>query len=65
MFISKNQKIKLKYELIVGSGIILNMLQVIDHFSNNGNKEDVMVHVINIDIQDNQEEATIGNFNTG
>ncbi|XP_023323642.1 RNA polymerase II subunit A C-terminal domain phosphatase SSU72 isoform X4 [Eurytemora carolleeae] len=36
--------------------------QVIDHFSNNGNKEDVMVHVINIDIQDNQEEATIGAF---
>jgi len=36
--------------------------QVLDHFSNNGSKEDVMVHLINIDIQDNQEEATIGAF---
>jgi len=36
--------------------------QVLEHFSNNGSKEDVMVHLVNIDIQDNQEEATIGAF---
>ena len=33
---------------------------MLDHFSNHGSKEDVMVHLVNIDIQDNQEEATIG-----
>ena len=38
----------------------LLLFQVIDHFSTNCNKEDILVHVINIDIQDNQEEATIG-----
>jgi len=36
--------------------------QVLDHFANNGSKEEVMVHLVNIDIQDNQEEATIGAF---
>lgn len=36
--------------------------QVVEHFEQRGSKEDVMVHVINIDIQDNQEEATIGAF---
>jgi RNA polymerase II subunit A C-terminal domain phosphatase SSU72 len=36
--------------------------QVLDHFSLNGDKDENMVHVINIDIQDNQEEATIGAF---
>jgi len=36
--------------------------QALEHFSNNGSKEDIMVHLINIDIQDNQEEATIGAF---
>jgi len=36
--------------------------QVLDHFSNHGSKEDVMVHLVNIDIQDTQEEATIGAF---
>ena len=36
--------------------------QVLEHFELNGNKYDELVHVINIDIQDNQEEATIGAF---
>jgi hypothetical protein len=34
--------------------------KVVEHFEQRGSKEDVVVHVINIDIQDNQEEATIG-----
>jgi hypothetical protein len=34
--------------------------QVLDHFSLNGDQGETLVHVINIDIQDNQEEATIG-----
>ncbi len=36
--------------------------QVLEHFELSGNKYDELVHVINIDIQDNQEEATIGAF---
>ena len=36
--------------------------QVLEHFELSGNKCDELVHVINIDIQDNQEEATIGAF---
>jgi len=36
--------------------------QVLEHFEQRGSKEDQMVHVINMDIQDNQEEATIGAF---
>jgi len=36
--------------------------QVLDHFSLNGDQGETLVHVINIDIQDNQEEATIGAF---
>lgn len=36
--------------------------QVLDHFSLNGDQDETLVHVINIDIQDNQEEATIGAF---
>ena len=36
--------------------------QVLEHFELCGNKCDELVHVINIDIQDNQEEATIGAF---
>ena len=36
--------------------------QVLEHFELSGNKLDELVHVINIDIQDNQEEATIGAF---
>jgi len=36
--------------------------QVLEHFEQRGSKEDQLVHVINIDIQDNQEEATIGAF---
>ena len=38
------------------------MLQVLEHFSVRGGGEDGVVHVINMDIQDNQEEATIGAF---
>eukprot|EP00090_Calanus_glacialis_P031979 TRINITY_DN53066_c0_g1_i1.p1 TRINITY_DN53066_c0_g1~~TRINITY_DN53066_c0_g1_i1.p1 ORF type:complete len:198 (-),score=79.86 TRINITY_DN53066_c0_g1_i1:332-925(-) len=36
--------------------------QVLEHFEQRGSKEDQLVHVINMDIQDNQEEATIGAF---
>jgi len=36
--------------------------QVLEHFEQRGNKDDQLVHVINMDIQDNQEEATIGAF---
>ncbi len=36
--------------------------KVVEHFEQRGSKEDVVVHVINIDIQDNQEEATIGTY---
>jgi len=36
--------------------------QVLEHFEVRGNTEDQLVHVINMDIQDNQEEATIGAF---
>ena len=36
--------------------------KVVEHFEQRGSKEDVVVHVINIDIQDNQEEATIGEY---
>jgi len=36
--------------------------QVLEHFEQKGSKEDQLVHVINMDIQDNQEEATIGAF---
>jgi len=36
--------------------------QVLEHFEACGNKLDELVHVINVDIQDNQEEATIGAF---
>ena len=36
--------------------------QVLEHFELSGNKCDELVHVINIAIQDNQEEATIGAF---
>jgi len=36
--------------------------QVLEHFAVKGNQSENMVHVINIDIQDNQEEATIGAF---
>ena len=36
------------------------MFQVLEHFSLNGNQDNNLVHVINIDIQDNQEEATLG-----
>jgi len=36
--------------------------QVLGHFEQRGSKEDQLVHVINMDIQDNQEEATIGAF---
>jgi hypothetical protein len=36
--------------------------KVVEHFEQRGSKEDVVVHVINIDIQDNQEEATIGAY---
>lgn len=36
--------------------------QVIEHFENNGNSIVQPCHVINIDIQDNHEEATIGAF---
>jgi hypothetical protein len=36
--------------------------KVVEHFEQRGSKEDVVVHVINIDIQDNQEEATIGPY---
>merc|ERR1712179_681744 len=36
--------------------------QVLEHFEQRGSKEDQLVHVINMDIQDNQEEAAIGAF---
>jgi len=36
--------------------------QVLEHFEQRENKDDQLVHVINMDIQDNQEEATIGAF---
>ena len=36
--------------------------QILEHFEMTGNKLDELVHVINIDILDNQEEATIGAF---
>jgi len=36
--------------------------QVLEHFEQRGSKDDQLVHVINMDIQDNQEEATIGAF---
>jgi len=36
--------------------------QVLEHFEQRGSKEDQLVHAINMDIQDNQEEATIGAF---
>jgi len=36
--------------------------QVLEHFENRGSKDEQLVHVINMDIQDNQEEATIGAF---
>lgn len=36
--------------------------QVVEHFENNGNVTVQPCHVINIDIQDNHEEATIGAF---
>lgn len=36
--------------------------QVLEHFCLNGNQDDNLVHAINIDIQDNQEEATLGAF---
>ena len=36
--------------------------QVLEHFEQAGNNMDQLVHVINMDIQDNQEEATIGAF---
>lgn len=36
--------------------------QVLEHFEERGSGEDFMVHVVNMDIQDNQEEATIGAF---
>ena len=40
----------------------VHCLQVLEHFEVRGNTEDQLVHVINMDIQDNQEEATIGAF---
>lgn len=36
--------------------------QVVDHFNDNCNTTSELVHVVNIDIQDNHEEATIGAF---
>jgi len=36
--------------------------QVLEHFEARGCGEEAIVHVINMDIQDNQEEATIGAF---
>jgi len=36
--------------------------QVLEHFEQRGSQDDQLVHVINMDIQDNQEEATIGAF---
>ena len=36
--------------------------QVLEHFEQTGNNLDQLVHVVNMDIQDNQEEATIGAF---
>jgi len=36
--------------------------QVLEYFESRPSTEDVIVHVINIDIQDNHEEATIGAF---
>jgi len=36
--------------------------QVLEHFEQRDSKDDQLVHVINMDIQDNQEEATIGAF---
>ena len=36
--------------------------QVVDHFNDNCNTSSELVHVVNIDIQDNHEEATIGAF---
>lgn len=36
--------------------------QVLEHFETRGSSDEQLVHVINMDIQDNQEEATIGAF---
>jgi len=36
--------------------------QVLEHFEVRGSSSEQLVHVINMDIQDNQEEATIGAF---
>ena len=40
----------------------LLFLQVLEHFAGRGGGEEGVVHVVNMDIQDNQEEATIGAF---
>eukprot|EP00116_Pleurobrachia_bachei_P003834 sb/3464096/ len=36
--------------------------QVIEHFTNNGNMTGNMAHVINVEIKDNHEDATLGAF---
>eukprot|EP00088_Acartia_fossae_P029349 TRINITY_DN3019_c0_g1_i1.p1 TRINITY_DN3019_c0_g1~~TRINITY_DN3019_c0_g1_i1.p1 ORF type:complete len:192 (-),score=59.93 TRINITY_DN3019_c0_g1_i1:498-1073(-) len=69
--LDRNRKIKLRPERLQDTKEQFQVIitaeervydQVLDHFSLNGNQEENLVHVINIDIQDNQEEATIGAF---
>jgi len=55
------QESKEKYDIIVTAEERVYD-QVVEHFNDNGNTSSDLVHVVNIDIQDNHEEATLGAF---
>jgi len=55
------QESKEKYDIIVTAEERVYD-QVVEHLNDNGNTSSDLVHVVNIDIQDNHEEATLGAF---